>query len=51
MDLCIASSGIVNGLLVKKGIFFKQTYLLDIQKVASFGWDGVMIEDSKYLKN
>lgn len=50
MDLCIASTGKVDGLLVKKGIFFKQTYFLDIQKVASFGWDGVMIEDSKYLK-
>ena len=45
IDLCIAGSGVVDGLLVKKGVFLKQTYFLDIQKVASFGWDGVMIED------
>ena len=49
-DLCIASTGKVEGLLVKKGIFFKQTFFLDIQKVASFGWDGVMVEDTEYLE-
>jgi uncharacterized protein YrrD len=49
-DLCITSSGMVKGLLVKKGVFFKQTFFLDIQKVASFGWDGVMIEDNVHLE-
>ncbi|MDN3018643.1 PRC-barrel domain-containing protein [Paenibacillus sp. BSR1-1] len=49
-DLCISSNGKVNGLLVKKGVFFKQSYFLDIQKVASFGWDGVMIEDADELE-
>ncbi|MCM2531552.1 PRC-barrel domain-containing protein [Neobacillus pocheonensis] len=49
-DLCISSSGTVKGLLVKKGVFFKQTFFLDIQKVASFGWDGVMIEDIMHLE-
>jgi uncharacterized protein YrrD len=49
-DLCISSSGSVKGLLVKKGVFFKQTFFLDIQKVASFGWDGVMVEDTKFLQ-
>lgn len=49
-DLCISSSGNVVGLLVKKGVFFKQSYFLDIQKVASFGWDGVMIEDNGHLE-
>jgi uncharacterized protein YrrD len=48
-DLFISSSGKVEGLLVKKGVFFKQSYFLDIQKVASFGWDGVMINDSRQL--
>jgi uncharacterized protein YrrD len=49
-DLCISSTGKVNGLLVKKGIFFKQLYLLEIEKVASFGWDGVMVQDSSCLE-
>ncbi|MDQ1144927.1 uncharacterized protein YrrD [Bacillus sp. SORGH_AS 510] len=49
-DLCISSNGIVRGLLVKKGVFFKQSYFLDIQKVTTFGWDGVMIDDSEYLE-
>lgn len=49
-DLCISSNGIVRGLLVKKGVFFKQSYFLDIQKVTTFGWDGVMIDDSGYLE-
>jgi uncharacterized protein YrrD len=50
IDICITSTGKVKGLLVKKGVFFKQTYFLDIHKVASFGWDGVMIEDSISLE-
>ncbi|MCM3765391.1 PRC-barrel domain-containing protein [Neobacillus niacini] len=49
-DLCISKDGVVKGLLMKKGVFFKQTYFLDIQKVASFGWDGVMIEDEGQLE-
>jgi uncharacterized protein YrrD len=49
-DLCITGTGTVKGLLVKKGVFFKQTFFLDIQKVASFGWDGVMIEDTMHLE-
>ncbi|MGG3469314.1 PRC-barrel domain-containing protein [Neobacillus pocheonensis] len=49
-DLCISSSGKVNGLLVKKGVLFKQFLFLDIQKVASFGCDGVMIEDAECLE-
>lgn len=49
-DLCISNEGVVKGLLVKKGVFFKQTYFLDIQDVASFGWDGVMIEEDNQLE-
>ena len=48
-DLCISSTGKVDGLLVKKGVFFKQSFFLDIQKVASFGADGVMIKDNASL--
>jgi uncharacterized protein YrrD len=49
-DLSISSDGTVKGLLVKKGVFLKQTYFLDIQNVSSFGWDGVMIDDDRYLE-
>ncbi|MFK9091349.1 PRC-barrel domain-containing protein [Bacillus salipaludis] len=49
-DLCILSTGKVKGLLVKKGVFFKQSYFLDIQNVASFGWDGVMVTDTGQLQ-
>lgn len=48
-DLFISSSGKVAGLLVKNGVFFKQSFFLDIEKVASFGWDGVMINDNGQL--
>jgi uncharacterized protein YrrD len=50
IDICITGNGKVKGLLVKKGGFLKQTCYLDIQNVTSFGWDGVMIEDSAYLE-
>ncbi|WP_326160902.1 PRC-barrel domain-containing protein [Neobacillus niacini] len=49
-DLCITNDGVVKGLMVKKGVFFKQTYFLDIQDVLSFGWDGVMIEVNDSLE-
>lgn len=49
-DICISNSGTVQGLLVKKGVFFKQTFFLPIDKVSSFGWDGVMIPGMRALK-
>lgn len=49
-DLCLAKSGIVTGLLVKTGVFFKKSRFLDIQNVAAFGCDGVMIEDKQHLE-
>ena|SRR5579875_2799304 len=49
-DLCMANSGIVTGLLIRTGVLFKHTRFLDIQKVASFGADGVMIEDQHHLE-
>lgn len=49
-DLCISSTGKVNGLLVKKGVFFKQSFFLDIQNVTFFGWDGVMVEEAEQLE-
>lgn len=48
-DLNISNNGLVKGLLVKKGGLFKKSHLLDIQNVASFGWDGVMVEDEQKL--
>ena len=49
-DLCITREGIVSGLLIKKGVFLKQTLFLDIEDVTSFGCDGVMIETSSCLE-
>lgn len=49
-DLNISNDGIVRGLLVKKGVFFKKTYIINVQNVSSFGFDGVMIEDREVLE-
>lgn len=49
-DLCITDSGLVKGLLIKKGIFLKQTFFLAIDKVASFGWDGIMVNGLDQLE-
>lgn len=49
-DLFISSDGIVRGLLLKKGGFWKKTFQVDIDDVASFGWDGIMVEDTSVLK-
>ncbi|WP_442595137.1 PRC-barrel domain-containing protein [Neobacillus sp. D3-1R] len=49
-DLSISGSGMVKGLLIKKGGLFKKSLLIDIQDVTSFGWDGVMIEDEDKLE-
>jgi uncharacterized protein YrrD len=50
-DLSISGNGLVEGLLLKKGSFFKQTVFLDIRNVDSFGWDGVMIDDAAKLES
>ncbi len=50
VDLCITSQGTVEGLLVKKGAFFKQTCFLAIHKVSSFGSDGIMIDGPELLE-
>jgi uncharacterized protein YrrD len=49
-DLNISNNGVVRGLLVKKGVFFKKTYIINVQNVSSFGFDGVMIEDREVLE-
>jgi uncharacterized protein YrrD len=49
-DLNISSNGLVKGLLVKKGVLIKKTFCIDIQKVTSFGFDGVMVEDGHVLE-
>ncbi|OIK17022.1 photosystem reaction center subunit H [Bacillus sp. MUM 116] len=49
-DLFITSDGVVKGILVKKDIFFKKTAFLDIQNIASFGTDGIMIENVDLLE-
>lgn len=47
-DLNISSNGIVKGLLIKKGGFFRKLYMIRIENVGSFGWDGVMVEDKRF---
>jgi uncharacterized protein YrrD len=49
-DLNIGSNGLVKGLLIKKGGFFRKNQTIDIGNVASFGWDGVMIEDDQKVE-
>jgi uncharacterized protein YrrD len=49
-DLSISSNGFVKGLLVKKGALLKKTFCISIQNVTSFGFDGVMVEDSRVLE-
>ena len=49
-DLDISRSGMVRGLLLKTGAFFKRSFFLSINDVSSFGWDGVMVEDKTRLR-
>lgn len=49
-DLSITGNGLVKGLLLRKGALLKKNYLIGIKDVTSFGWDGVMIEDSSVLR-
>lgn len=49
-DLNISSNGSVKGLLVKKGVLIKKTFCIDVHKVTSFGFDGVMVEDGHVLE-
>ncbi|PWW26471.1 uncharacterized protein YrrD [Cytobacillus oceanisediminis] len=49
-DLSISGNGQVKGLLLRKGALLKKNYLIGIKDVTSFGWDGVMIEDSSVLR-
>ncbi|XJZ26323.1 PRC-barrel domain-containing protein [Bacillota bacterium Lsc_1132] len=44
VDLCISKSGLVKGLLVKKGVFLKQLIFLAIDQISSYGSDGIMID-------
>lgn len=48
-DICISGSGVVKGLLVRKGALLKKTFHLNVQDVSSFGWDGVMIVDQSIM--
>lgn len=49
-DLHISNDGIVKGLLVKNGVFFKKTKMINVRNISSFGSDGVMIEDCNLLE-
>ncbi|RSD24103.1 PRC-barrel domain-containing protein [Mesobacillus subterraneus] len=50
-DISISSDGSVVGLLVKKGAFIKKTFQIRIDAVASFGDDGIMVEDQSALES
>jgi uncharacterized protein YrrD len=49
-DLNISKSGLVKGLIIKKGGIFKKSQTIDIEDVTSFGWDGVMIDNDQAIK-
>jgi uncharacterized protein YrrD len=49
-DLSMTKSGVVKGLLVKKGVLFKQIYFLSIDHIASFGCDGIMINGANQIE-
>ncbi|MEH7343832.1 PRC-barrel domain-containing protein [Bacillus sp. JJ1532] len=49
-DISISSGGVVTGLIVRKGAFFKKSLLLEVKNVSSFGWDGVMVESEQVLE-
>ncbi|MBS4191404.1 PRC-barrel domain-containing protein [Bacillus sp. FJAT-49705] len=49
-DISISGYGVVKGLFVRKSALLKKTFLLDVKDVASFGWDGVMVEDQTVLQ-
>jgi uncharacterized protein YrrD len=49
-DLSISSRGIVKGLLVKKGVIFKKNFIINVENVSSFGFDGVMVEHRDVLE-
>lgn len=49
-DLAISDDGRVKGLLIKKGVIFKTTWIIYVENVSSFGVDGVMIEDREFLE-
>ncbi|EIJ78983.1 PRC-barrel domain protein [Bacillus methanolicus PB1] len=49
-DLNISSSGIVKGILIKNGDFFRKSYMIRIENITDFGLDGVMVQDKKVLE-
>ncbi|WP_210366950.1 PRC-barrel domain-containing protein [Bacillus sp. REN3] len=49
-DVSISGSGSVVGLLVKTGTFIKRTCLLRLPQVASYGWDGIMVQDRSAIE-
>jgi len=49
-DLHISSTGMVEGLLLKTGALFRKSFFIGIDDVSSFGWDGVMVDDTSRLK-
>jgi len=49
-DLAISDVGKVKGLLIKKGVVFKKTWIIYVENVSSFGKDGVMIENRQLME-
>ncbi|MEH7442280.1 PRC-barrel domain-containing protein [Bacillus sp. JJ1122] len=49
-DVSISSNGSVVGLLVKKGAFIKKTCQVKVDNVASFGCDGIMVNNLSALE-
>ncbi len=49
-DVSISSDGSVIGLLVKKGAFIKKMFQVRVDKVSSFGEDGIMVKEQSALE-
>ncbi|PLR93761.1 PRC-barrel domain-containing protein [Bacillus sp. T33-2] len=45
-DISISGDGRVEGLLLRKGMLLKKSFIIKLENVLSFGWDGVMVRDA-----
>ncbi|PLR81879.1 MULTISPECIES: PRC-barrel domain-containing protein [Bacillus] len=49
-DLSITANGRVLGLLLRKGALFRKSYIIKVENVASFGWDGIIVDSVDVLE-
>jgi uncharacterized protein YrrD len=49
-DVSISRDGKIKGLLLKKSALFKRNKFVDLHNIASFGWDGIMVQADLVLE-